>query len=132
MSYPSERLVTMNSIEEFLRAKGPFMAGGSIIETVLRHRDEALEAGLVDEVGALEALMLDLGKLLGDLGDPDWQEQWVTGEQAYRCVRCDRARDRKQLASLKDGGLACKPSIKDENYRECLESQEAKAGVDEA
>ncbi|MEV7556438.1 hypothetical protein [Streptomyces sp. NPDC089795] len=72
----------MDSIEEFLRAKGPFMAGGPIIDTVLRHRDAALAAGLVKEAQALEKLMLDLGKILGDLGDPDWKECWITGERS--------------------------------------------------
>ncbi|ARZ66942.1 hypothetical protein SMD11_1281 [Streptomyces albireticuli] len=72
----------MTSIAEPLRAKGPFMVGGPIIEALLRRRDAALAAALVHEAGALENLMLDIGKLLGDQGDPDWREEWITGDRS--------------------------------------------------
>ncbi|WP_370422460.1 hypothetical protein AB8O64_29675 [Streptomyces sp. QH1-20] len=116
----------MDTIEEFLRAKGPFMAGGPIIETLLRRRDEALAAGLEDEAGVLENLMLDVGKLLGDQGDPDWREEWITEERDRPCTRCGRVMPREMLARLKDGGLACRAGGNRymQNYYECREIHE--------
>ncbi|GAA4104859.1 hypothetical protein [Streptomyces hundungensis] len=66
----------MDNIEEFLKTKGPFMAGGPVVEVVLRRWREAVEAGDITAGVILERLMVDIGRLLGDQGDPDWKPEW--------------------------------------------------------